>query len=591
MNSPKNMQSRTFNKPKNKRATLKKLWKYIVNFKFWFIFALVLTLISNIFSLLGPLLSGYALGVIEKGIGHVDFKELNKYILMLFIVYAISSILSFIINILMVKISKKIVYKLRKDCFNNLISLPISYFDSQSTGDIISKMTYDIDTVNTSLSSDLISIITSIVTVFGSFIMMIIIAPILVLVFVITVPISLFFTKLMLKKTHKLFKERSRSLGVLNGYVEESITGSKVIKAYGKEDYVINNFDKLNNNACLCAYKAEYFSSITGPGVNFVNNLSLALVSLFGALLFIFEKISLKEISSFVLYSRKFSGPINEIANIFTDIESALAAAERVFTIIDEEKEEIDFNSIDNPLIEGRVKFENVSFGYNEKIVLNNISFVTRPGEVVAIVGETGSGKTTIVNLLMHFYDVKCGSICLDNYSINDLSLKNCRTTFTMVLQDTWLFEGTVFENITYGVKNPQMTNCIAAAKSAHIHNFIMSLPKGYDTIIKEDGEAISKGQKQLLTIARAMLIDAKMLILDEATSNVDILTEVKIQDAMKKLMNHKTCFIIAHRLSTIKNADKIIVIDKGQIVEVGTHDELLQKGGFYHKLYYSQFE
>lgn len=591
MNNRRNMQNRTFNKPKNRKLTLKKLGSYLYHFKGWFIVTIILTIFSNLFSLVGPLISGYAIGVIEKGKGLVDFKELYKYVILLLFFYGLSSLLSFIISILMIKISKKLVFKLRKDCYEHLLMLPVSYFDKNLTGDIISKMSYDIDTLNTSLSSDVISIITSIITVIGSLIMMIIISPILVLVFVITIPISLLFTRLMLKKTHKLFKKRSESLGILNGYVEEMITGNKTIKAYGQEKTTLDNFCTLNDNAAELAYKAEYYSSFTGPGVNFVNNLSLSLVCMFGSILFILGKLGLKEISSFVLYSRKFSGPINEVANIFTDIQSALAAAERVFSIL-EENEEI--NTVDNPLIldevEGKIEFEDVFFGYNETPIIKNLNLEVTPGETIAIVGPTGAGKTTIVNLLMRFYDVNEGIIRLDNHSIYEISRSSLRKSYAMVLQDTWLFQGTIYENIAYGKEDATKEEIIQAAKAAHIHNFIMSLPEEYDTILSEDGINISKGQKQLLTIARAMLLNAKMLILDEATSNVDTKTEVEIQDAMKILMKNKTCFIIAHRLSTIKNADLILVVKDGNIIEKGKHQELLSKNGFYAHMYFSQY-
>ncbi len=587
------MDGRTFNKPKNRKYTLKRLGDYMNHFKWWLIFAFILTVLTNLFALIGPLLSGYAIGAISEGENLVRFKEVFKYAILLLMFYAISSILSFTLSLLMIKISKKIVFKLRKDCFERLVALPVSYFDTNQTGDIISKMSYDIDTVNTSLSSDLISICTAIITVFGSLIMMIIISPILVLVFAITIPISLLFTRMMLKKTHKLFKKRSQSLGDLNGYVEEMITGNKTIKAYDQEDNILKGFDELNEVAVKTAYKAEYYSSITGPGVNFVNNLSLSLICMLGSLLFIFKKLTLSQISSFVLYSRKFSGPINEIANIFTDIQSALAAAERVLSLIDAPLEAKDQeNAIVLDDILGDVEFDHVSFGYNsEKIIIPDLSFRVKPGEQIAIVGPTGAGKTTIVNLLMRFYDINDGSIRLDNNSIYSIKRKNLRLAYTMVLQDTWLFEGTVFENIAYGKENVTQEEVEKVAKVAHIHSFIERLPQGYDTILSEDGINISKGQKQLLTIARAMLLDAKMLILDEATSNVDTRTEQKIQEAMKALMKDKTCFIIAHRLSTIQNADLILVVNNGNIVEQGTHQELIDKKGIYHELYYSQYK
>lgn len=593
MMNNKNMANRSFNKPVNRKYTLKRLGGYLKNFKWWLMLALILTILTNLFSLIGPLISGYAIGAIEAGKSRVNFNLIYKYAILLLLFYTVSSILSFILSILMIKIGKKIVFRLRKDCFEKLIILPVSYFDTNQTGDIISKMSYDIDTINTSLSSDLISICTAMITVVGSLTMMIVISPLLVLVFVITIPISLLFTRLMLKKTHKLFKLRSQSLGTLNGYVEEMITGNKTIQSYNQEKNVLAVFDKLNETAVRAAYKAEYYSSITGPGVNFVNNLSLSLICMFGSLMYIFNKLTLSKISSFVLYSRKFSGPINEIANIFTDIQSALAAAERVFSLIDAVPEENDNNYETLAAeINGKIEFKTVSFGYSDdKSIINDLSFEVSPGSIIAIVGPTGAGKTTIVNLLMRFYDINEGNILLDSNSIYNIKRRDLRLAYAMVLQDTWLFEGTVSENIAYGKENVTKEEVEEVAKASYIHNFIRHLPDGYDTILSEDGINISKGQKQLLTIARAMLLDAKMLILDEATSNVDTRTELKIQEAMKKLMKDKTCFIIAHRLSTIKNADLILVVNNGNIVEKGNHQELLAKKGFYYELYHSQYK
>ena len=539
MNNRGKMGGRTFNKPKNRKYALKRIWDYVVKFKWWLSLALILTILTNLFSLFGPTLTGYAIGAIEPGKGAVDFNEVYKYALLLLLFYALNSIFSFILSILMMNISKKIVFKLRKDCFDTLVNLPVSYFDQNQTGDIISKMSYDIDTINTSLSSDIIHICTAVITVIGSFIMMFTLSPILILVFVITIPISLLFTRFMLKRTHKLFKRRSQSLGELNGYVEEMITGTKTITAYGQEKKIIDEFDIANKEAVEAAYKAEFYGGITGPGVNFVNNLSLALVCMFGSILYIFNKLTLRQISSFVLYSRKFSGPINEVANIFVDIQSALAAAERVFGLIDEPLEKKDNeDAIELEVVEGNIEFKDVEFGYIEdKVIIHDLNFTALKGKTVAIVGPTGAGKTTIVNLLMRFYDINRGNISLDKHSIYDIKRKNLRLSYAMVLQDTWLFEGSVFDNIAYGKENVTNDEVIKAAKAAHIHSFIERLPDGYNTILSEDGINISKGQKQLLTIARAMLLDAKMLILDEATSNVDTRTEVKIQEAMKTLM------------------------------------------------------
>lgn len=587
------MATRTFNKPKNRKYITKRLFDYLFKFKWWLVIAFVLTILTNLFSLIGPALSGAAIDEIKVGFGKIDFGNIYFYAILLLVFYVLSSLFSFILNIMMIKISKKIVYELRKDCFEKITIIPVSFFDSNQTGDIISRMSYDIDTINTSLSSDIIHIATAAITIIGSLIMMLIISPLLVLILVVTIPISLLFTRFMLKRTHKLFKRRSQTLGELNGYVEEMITGSKTIKAYGNEEITITNFEKSNNEAVDAAYKAEYYGGITGPGVMFVNNLTLALIALFGSILYIFEKIKFGQISSFILYSRRFSGPINEIANIIVDLQSALAAAERVFDLIDAapEKEDAE-NVIMLEDVSGEVNFKDVSFGYNEKkIIIKDLSFRAEPGKVIAIVGPTGAGKTTIVNLLMRFYDVNDGQITLDSNSIYDIKRKDLRLSYAMVLQDTWLFEGTVFDNIAYGKEGVTLEDVIRAAKAAHIHGFIKRLPNGYDTVLSEDGINISKGQKQLLTIARAMLLDSKMLILDEATSNVDTRTEIRIQEAMKTLMKDKTCFIIAHRLSTIQNADLILVVDNGNIVEQGTHKELIERKGVYHNLYYSQYE
>lgn len=580
-------------KPRNVKYVFKRLWDYLSYYKWLLVVCLILTVLSNLFSLVGPKLSGLAIDAIEFGEGKVIFKDVYKYAILMLIFYVLSSIFSYILSLLMLKMSKKIVFKLRNDAFNRILSLPISYFDTNKTGDIISKMNYDIDTINTSLSADLIQICTSVITVIGSLIMMLTISPILVCVFVITIPISLMFTRFMLKKTHKLFRKRSATLGDLNAYSEEMITGMKTIKAYEREEIILEKFDLYNQNATDSAYKAEYYGSITGPGVNFVNNLSLSLICILGAILSVISDFSLGKISSFVLYSRRFSGPINEIANIFTDLQSAMAAAERVFGLIDAPTETIDkYNAIELNDAKGDVELENVTFSYDEsKVILDNVNFNADRGKVIAIVGPTGSGKTTIVNLLMRFYDVNKGKIFVDNNEIRDVTRQSLRKSYAMVLQDTWLFEGTVYENLSYGKDDATIDDVMKAAKASKIHNFITRLPNGYDTVLSEGGINISKGQKQLLTIARAMLLDSNMLILDEATSNVDTRTEVQIQEAMKELMKNKTCFIIAHRLSTIQNADLILVVKDGKIIEQGNHNELLLKKGFYSNLYNAQFE
>jgi ATP-binding cassette subfamily B protein len=507
--------------------------------------------------------------------------------------FAISSLLGYVLSILMIHISQKIVFNMRKDVFNKLMELPVSFFDKYQTGDILSRISYDIDTVNTSLSNDLVQILTSVITVVGSLAMMISLSPKLVLVFAVTVPMSVIFTRYMTRKVRPLFRNRSAKLGELNGFVEEMVSGQKTIRAYNSEQVIIGRFDNFNDAAVEAYYKADYYGSMTGPSVNFINNLSLSLISVFGALMYLGGQLTLGNVSSFVLYSRKFSGPINEAANILSELQSASAAAERIFRLLDEPVEPADASgAIELKHDGGEIRVENVDFGYERgKLVLQNLSLLAAPGKLIAIVGPTGSGKTTLINLLMRFYDPNSGVIKVDGTDIKELTRSSLRGSFAMVLQDTWLFNGTIYENIAYGCDGATREQVESAAKAARIHRSIMQLPDGYDTILTEDGVNISKGQKQLLTIARAMLQDANMLILDEATSNVDTRTELQIQAAMRKLMENKTCFVIAHRLSTIQNADLILVVRDGRIVEQGRHEDLLKMEGFYSRLYHAQFE
>ena len=596
MAKQRNMGGGSFERPTQKTSyIIKRLWKYLSPYKWLLALAAALSIGGNALALIGPKLSGFAIDAIEA-VGGVDFAGVFKYAGLMIAFYAASSVISYILANLMIRLSRKAVYSMRRDAFNTLASLPVSFFDTHQTGDVISVISYDIDTINSSLSSDLVQMIASVITVCGSFVMMLSISPHLILVFVVTIPISVIFTRFRSKRVRPLYRRRSKKLGELNGFIEEITSGLKTTKAYSREQVFIDRFDVKNDEAVEANYEADHFSCITGPTVTFINNLSLALISIFGALMYMAGGITLGNISSFVLYSRKFSGPINEFANIISDLQSALAAAERVLRLIDEKGEPADRPNAavlgaDAP-VRGDVRLDGVSFGYSEgQTVLNNVTFNAERGRVIAIVGPTGCGKTTIINLLMRFYDATTGEIRVDGSEVRDITRSSLRGAYTMVLQDTWLFHGTVFENIAYGKKDVTREDVERAAKAARIHGYIMSLPDGYDTVLSDNGVNISKGQKQLLTIARAMLLDSPMLILDEATSNVDTQTERSIQDAMLKLMNGRTCFVIAHRLSTICHADNIIVLSDGRIVEHGRHDELLAKRGAYYTMYHAQFE
>ena len=580
------------NKEQSTKYILKRMSKYLYKYKFTIIISIILTIVSNIFALVGPMLSGYAIEVIEKGNGNIDFSKIFYYAFLMIVFYICSSILSYIISIMMVKTARNIVYSLRKDAFETILNLPLSYFDKNSIGDILSKITYDIDTMGSTLSTDLINILTSIVTLVGSFFMMFTISKKLVLIFFITIPMSIISTKYITNKTRPLFRKRAKKIGDLNGFVEENISGLKIIKAYNKESKTIDEFRNINKNAVDAYYNAEYYGSMTVALISFINNISLAFISTIGSILYLKNEISLGQISSFVLYSRKFSGPIREISNLISDMQSSFAASERVFRFIDEKREEDD--KLDAEKLEkvhGKIDMKNVTFSYdlNEK-VLENLDISAKPNTVVAIVGPTGCGKTTIINLLMRFYNRNDGEILVDDKNIDDITKKSMRQAYAMVLQDTWLFEGSIYENIAYGNENATLEDVKRVAKLAQIDDFIEKLPNGYDTIISGNGDNISKGQKQLINIARAMLIDAKMLILDEATSNIDSKTEIQIQNALLEIMKGKTCFIIAHRLSTIKNADQILVLNNGKIIEQGKHEEVLEEDGFYANLFKSQF-
>ena len=575
-----------------KTAILSRLMPYLLKHKFLLALCILLTIGGNLLGLAGPYFSGFAIDAIELGEGHVDLSGVWYYAGIMAALYLSSAVLAFVLSRLMIVVSRKVVNTMRRDVFNKLTELPVGYFDTHQTGDILSRISYDIDTINTSLSNDLVQIFASSVTVIGSLVMMLTISPLLVLVFAFTVPLSIFLTKKITGFTRPLFRRRSAKLGELNGFVEEMISGQKTLRAYGQEENTVAKMEEKNSDTAEAYYKADYYGSTVGPSVNFVNNLSLSLVSFFGAVLFLKGSISIGNISTFVLYSRRFSGPINEVANIIGELQSAFSAAERVFRLLDELPEPEDAeNAAELNGAEGHVELSDVHFGYTEdREVIHGLSLDVPKGALVAIVGPTGAGKTTVVNLLMRFYDADSGEIRLDGNDIQSLTRRSLRLNYSMVLQDTWLFSGTVYENIAYGSESAKKEDIERVCRACGIHDYIMTLPEGYDTVLEDDGSNISKGQKQLMTIARAMLLPSSLLILDEATSNVDTRTEMQIQRAMRALMKDKTCFVIAHRLSTVRGADMILVVRDGEIVERGTHEGLMSGETFYRQIYEAQF-
>ena len=587
---------------RDNKGIFKRLSTYVLAQWKLFIPAVLITLLSNQLSLLGPFYSGEAIDAIEAS-GGVDFAAVWRNVALMIGCYALSALLMYVLSQVMLHLSQRIIYTMRRQVFEKLNTLPVGYFDTHATGDIISRLSYDIDTINSTLSNDLVQVMTSVYTVVGSLVFMWQIAPPMLLIFAVTVPVSILFTRYRSKKVRPLFSARSKSYGELNGYAEEMLSGARSIEAYGKQGVMTARFDRHNDHAMDAYYKAEYQAAMLFPAINLINNLSLAMVAVFGGILYMYSQngtilagsvffMTLGGVAQFVQYSRKFAGPINEFSNILHEFQSAFSAAERVFRVLDEASEPEDAeDAVSLSDVKGDVTFEDVSFSYVEdRAVLSHVNVTAKRGQTVAVVGPTGAGKTTIINLLMRFYDPDGGVIRLDGIDIRTVRRDDLRKAFTMVLQDTWLFYGTVFDNIAYGKEHATLEEVKAAARAAHIDGFIERLPDGYDTCLSDDGVNISKGQRQLITIARAFLSDAPMLILDEATSNVDSRTEKMIQTAMTDLMKERTCFVIAHRLSTIQNADTILVIRDGAVAEQGTHDELLAKGGHYHTLYHSQF-
>ncbi|MCX0415768.1 ABC transporter ATP-binding protein [Clostridium perfringens] len=594
--------TRAVEKAKDFKGTMKKLGVYLKPYSLSIAIVILFAIGSAAFSIVGPKILGKATtkifeGLVQKITGvpdaSIDFGYIGNIAMILVALYLVSSLFGIIQSFIMSGVAQKVSYNLRKQISEKMDTLPLNYFDTRTNGEVLSRITNDVDTVNQTLNQSLSQIITSVVTLIGVLIMMFSISWIMTLATFIILPVSMVLISLVVKKSQKYFKSQQEYLGHLNGQVEEVYGGHNIMKAFNREEASTKDFDELNNTLYKSAWKSQFLSGMMMPIMSFVGNLGYVLVSILGGWLTIKSVITVGDIQAFIQYVRSFNQPISQMAQVANIMQSTAAAAERVFEFLDEEDEVKDpVNSVDPSEIRGEVEFEDVHFGYNEdKIIINDFSVDVKPGQKVAIVGPTGAGKTTIVKLLMRFYDINSGSIKIDGHDIRDFKRADLRNLFGMVLQDTWLFNGTIMENLRYGRLDATDAEVKEAAKAAHVDHFVKTLPDGYNMVLNEEASNISQGQKQLLTIARAFLKDPKLLILDEATSSVDTRTELLIQKAMEKLMEGRTSFIIAHRLSTIRDADLILVMKDGDIVEQGNHEELLEKGGFYSSLYNSQFE
>lgn len=575
-----------------KKSTFSRLIGYVSKYK-WYMFAsLIFALISNVLIAFMPLIVGKAIDKII-GEGRVDFEGLVKTIIILGIIYVISALFTWLFTIVANIVAYNTVKDLRNEALSKINDLPLKYFDKHPHGDIISRLTNDMDNISDGLFQGITQFYPGVITIISSLILMVSLSFKLTAIIVIMTPFCFLIASFITKRSNKMFKEQQKTLGELNGYIEEIIGNQKVVRLFGYEKRAEENFSEINGRLYKCGQLAQFYSSLTNPATRLVNNVTYILVGLIGGILSVISGLSVGVISSFLTYSTQFSQPINNITSVATQLQAALASCERIFSIIDEEPEKADSKDAESMTgCEGNVKFENVSFAYDKKVpLIEDFSVDIRQGNTVAIVGPTGAGKTTMVNLLMRFYDLDKGNITIDGKKINNLTRDTLRSQFGMVLQDTWLFEGTIRENIAYGKPNATLEEIQNAAKAAYIHGFIKRLPEGYDTLITESAGNLSEGQKQLLTIARVMLIDPPMLILDEATSSVDTRTELKIQNAFLSMMKGRTSFVIAHRLSTIRDADIILVMKSGKIVERGNHNELINKDGIYKELYNSQFK
>ena len=587
-------------KAKDFKGTMKKLIRYMASFKIQIFFVAVFAICGTIFNIAGPKILGKATteifnGLVSKvsGGSGMDFGKIGTILATALSLYLISAACSLIQGFLMTGVSQKTTYKLRKEISQKINRMPMNYFDTKPVGEVLSRVTNDVDTLGQSLNQSATQLITSVTTIIGVLVMMLSISPLMTLVALLILPLSMLLLSFVMKHSQKYFVGQQEYLGNVNGQVEEIYSGHNIIKAFNKEEAVIREFNETNGKLYDSAWKSQFFSGMMMPIMQFVGNLGYVMVALLGGVFVIKKSIEVGDIQSFFQYIRNFTQPIQQIAQVTNLLQSSAAASERVFEFLEEpEESQNEKNPVDINTLTGDVQFEHVKFGYNpDKIIINDFSADVKDGQKIAIVGPTGAGKTTMVKLLMRFYDLNGGSIKVDGYDIKDFNRSSLREMFGMVLQDTWLFSGTIMENIRYGRLDATDEEVIAAAKAAHVHNFIMQQPGGYNMVLDEETSNVSQGQKQLLTIARAILADNPILILDEATSSVDTRTEIQIQNAMDNLMKGRTSFVIAHRLSTIKDADIILVMKEGDIVEQGNHEELLAKGGFYADLYNSQFE